>query len=159
LKKWIDLTCVVCGFRYSPSRFIRNALQPIRYPAQTVTGGGRARGFHVVEYIPWSDITKLKDDPDIWRAVNCEYIRLASAYDNFYDHLHILSPRMIELIDSLNHEIFRLRALCRDLRDRLERLLLTCPHGGDSLGEFGRLLEEINKRSEQDRRSALDLIK
>lgn len=159
LKKWTCLSCVVCGFRYSPRRFIRNPLEPIRFPAQTVTGGGRAKGFHVERYTPWSEVTSLKEQPEVWRALNCEYVRLSFAYDAFYDHLHFLSPRMLEIIDSLNNEIHRLRITCRDLQERLDRLLLTHRHGSDSIGrEFGRILEEITRRDEQDRSYILDLI-
>lgn len=158
LKKWTCLSCLVCGFRYSPRRFIRNPLEPIRFPAQTVTGGGRARGFRVERYIPWSEVTSLKEQPEVWSALNCQYVRLSFAYDAFYDHLHFLSPRTLEILDSLNSEIFRLRTLCKQLQDQLDRLLLTRPHG-DGSNEFRRILEEVNGRDEEDRRSARDLIR
>jgi len=157
LKTWTDLTCLVCGFRFSPRRFIRNATAPVRFPGQIVTGGGRARGFHVIDYVPWSQIVKLKAQPDVWRALNCEYLRLSSAYDNFHHYLGFLSPSMSEVIDSLNGEILRLRTLCRELRDQRDRLVLMYPRGGAS-HEFGRILEEVNKRDEEDRRSVFELI-
>ena len=61
-------------------------------------------------------------------------------------------------MDSLNNEIFRLRTVCKELQDRLDRLLLIHPHGVDTNGQFGRILEEISRRDEKNRRSAIDLI-
>jgi hypothetical protein len=66
---------------------------------------------------------------------------------------------MLEIIDFLNNEIFRLRTLCKELQDRLDRLLVMHPHGVDKDGKFGRILEEVNKRDREERRSALELIK
>jgi hypothetical protein len=134
------------------------AVDPIQYPAQLVTGGGRARGFQVAEYIPWSGILSFKENPDLWRALNCEYVRLSSAYDNFHHYLGFLSPSMSEVIDSLNQEIFRLRAHCRELQDQCDRLLLTQPHRGGP-NEFRRILEEVNRRDEEDRRSTRRIVK
>jgi hypothetical protein len=157
MKTWYALTCTTCGFRHTLRKFT-TTLNQIAYPVQLVTGGGRGSGFRVLEYLPWSSIPDLRQNPEVWRALNCEYLRLSSAYDNFHHYLGFLSPNMSEVIDSLNREIFRLRALCRELKDQRDRLLLTCPHGGGS-NEFGRILEEISKREEDDRRSALALIK
>jgi hypothetical protein len=66
---------------------------------------------------------------------------------------------MLEIMDSLNSEIFRLRTLCKELQDRLDRLLVMYPHGVETDGEFGTILEEINRRDEENRRSAIDLVK
>jgi len=157
MKSWFAVTCTVCGFRF-PLRRFTSALTPIAYPAQLVTGGGRGSGFRVLEYLPWSKIGDLKGNPEVWRALNCEYLRLSSAYDNFHHYLGFLSPSMSEAIASLNREIFRLQALCRELRDQRDRLLLMCPRGGRS-SEFGGILEEISRREEEDRRSARDILK
>jgi hypothetical protein len=159
LKTWTNLTCLVCGFRFPPRRFIRDALDTIRSPAQIVTGGGRGKGFHVVRYIPWSDVATLKEQPDVWRALYSEHIRLASAFDNFHLYLGFLSPRMRQIIDSLDSEIFRLRAKCQELQDCLDRLLVTYSRRGESVGEFRRILEEINRRDREDRKSRLGIIK
>jgi hypothetical protein len=113
----------------------------------------------VIQYVPWSQLTRFKDNPQVWRALNCEYIRLGAAFDNFHTYLGFLSPGMREMIESLNAEIFRLRSKCRELQDRLDRLLLTYLRRSESIGEFGRILEEVSKREEDDRRSVLDLIK
>lgn len=156
MKRWYSLTCAVCGFRHSLGRFIR-ATQPILHPAQLVTGGGRGSGFHVVRYIPWSNILGLKTDPGAWRALNCEYIRLASAYDNFYDHLGFLSPRMLDVTNALTAETFRLRVRCRELTDLLERSRLYYA-GYDAFGSFGRFLEEANKRAKHDRTSVRAIL-
>jgi hypothetical protein len=143
---------------HAPASLVhQRTLEPVRFPAKTVTGGGRAKGFHVERYVPWSEISRLKEQPDVWRGLNCEYLRLSSAYDNFYYYLGFLSPSMSETIASLNQEIFRLRVLCRELRDQRDRLLLMNPHGGRP-SEFGRILEEVNKREGEDRRSVLELI-
>jgi len=118
MKIWYALTCPICRLRHSLRRFVDN-LEPITYPAQLVTGGGRASGFHVIQYLPWSTLTSPYRNPELWRAVNCEYIRLAGAYDQFYECLGFLSPQIRELLQTLNHEIFRLQTRCRDLEDRL----------------------------------------
>lgn len=136
---------------HSLRKFAR-ATQPITYPVQLMTGGGRGRGFHVIERIPWSDLSRLRARAEVWESLNCEYIRLASAYDNFYDYLGFLSPRMLEVTNALTAEIFRLRNLCRDLTDRLGRVRLSHV-GGDSVGDLGRFLEQASKRDEQDRSS------
>jgi hypothetical protein len=159
MKKWIFLTCVVCGFGFAPRRFIREPLEPILFPAQTVTDGGRAKRFRVERYTPWSEVAYLKEQPEVWRALNCECVRLSFAYDAFYEHLHFLSPRMLESMGFLNNENFRLRTLCKELRDPLDRLLVMRPHGVETDGKFGRILEEVNRRDREERRSALELIK
>jgi hypothetical protein len=66
---------------------------------------------------------------------------------------------MLEIMDSLNKEIFRLRMLCKELQDRLDRFLVMHPHGVDTDGKFGRVLEEVNRRDREERRSTLELIK
>jgi hypothetical protein len=153
---WFMLTCPVCYLRHPLSRYTRR-LEPVAYPAQLVTGGGYASGFHVVQYIPWSAISSLRDNPEVWRALNCEYVLLAAAYDRFYEKFGFLSPRMKKLLLVLNGQIFRLRELCRDLLDQLDRFRLN--HAGyDSLGSFGRFLEEANKRDKHDRGSVRALL-
>ena len=126
---------------------------------QMVCSGGRAKGFHVVQYVPWSELSRFIDNAQVWRALNCEYIRLASAYDNFHYYLHFLSPRMQAIIDGLTREIFRLRTLCRELQDKLDRSLLTHPRRDDAIGDFRRILEEAWNRDQQDRRTTLALAK
>jgi hypothetical protein len=147
---------LLCGFRFSPRKFTKS-IQPIRFPAQVVTGGGRGRGFHVVQHIPWTEIAKLKMDTQIWNALNCEYVRLASAYDSFYDYLGFLSPRIRDLVGALNAEIFRLRALRADLMNQLDRSHLS-QTGYDELGSFRRFLEEANKRAKRDRDSTRAIL-
>jgi hypothetical protein len=66
---------------------------------------------------------------------------------------------MLEMIGFLNNEVFRLRTLCKELQDRLDRLLVMQPHGVDRDGKFGTILEEVNRRDREERRSALELIK
>ena len=158
MKIWYALTCPICRLRHSLRRFVDN-LEPITYPAQLVTGGGRASGFHVIQYLPWSTLTSPYRNPELWRAVNCEYIRLAGAYDQFYECLGFLSPQIRELLQTLNHEIFRLQTRCRDLEDRLGTAIFTRNHGGDRSGEFGEILRTVNRRDEEDRRSDAIIIK
>ena len=92
LKRWYSLTCPICGFRFSLQKF-RPALKPILYPVQVVTGGGRARGFRVEKYLPWSTLPALKH-VNAWNSLLCLYGRLADAYDHFYQVLGFLSPEM-----------------------------------------------------------------
>ena len=158
MKTWYAITCPVCRFRHSLRKFTRTT-EPIAYPAQLVTGGGRGSGFHVVRYLPWSSISSLRGEPEVWRAINCEYLRLASAYDLFYDNLGFLSPRALEITNLLKNEIFRLRNVCRELQERLGRVVLIRPYGGDLAGKFGRIIEEINRRDEEDRDSTFDMVK
>jgi hypothetical protein len=100
MKQWYAVTCPVCGFRFSPKKF--NAeMKSILYPLQLVTGGGRARGFRVVKYLPWSILPTLRQT-QIWNNILVLYGRLASAYDNFYQTLGFLSPDVQSLLRGLN---------------------------------------------------------
>jgi len=89
------LTCPVCGFRF-PLRKFNSTMKRILYPVQIVTGGGRAKGFHVLEYVPWEALSGLRP-PEIWNSLLCLYARLGSAYDNFYRVLGFLSPEIKKL--------------------------------------------------------------
>lgn len=75
-------------------------MKPILYPVQIVTGGGRAKGFKVVKYLPWPILPTLKHT-DVWNSLLCLYNRLGAAYDNFYQVLGFLSPKMKTLIQEL----------------------------------------------------------
>ena len=99
MKKWYSLTCCVCGFRFPLQKF-RPAMKPILYPVQLVTGGGRAKGFKVAEYLPWSALPTLKQAP-VWNSLLYLYARLADGYDHFYQELGFLSPEMQKLIQQL----------------------------------------------------------
>lgn len=99
MRKWYALTCPVCGFRFQPSKF-NPTVKPIRYPVQIVTGGGRAKGFKVVEYLPWSTLPALMKS-NLYNSLQCVYDRLAAASDKFYETLGFLSPRMKLLIEEL----------------------------------------------------------
>ena len=101
MKRWFALTCPVCGFRYPPSKFT-SAMYPILYPIQLVTGGGRAKGFSVLKYLPWSTLPALKQT-DVWNSLLSLYSRLGAAYDNFYEVLGLLSPKMKTLLQGLRH--------------------------------------------------------
>ena len=98
-RKWPALTCPVCGFRFPPRKF-NPTMKQILYPVQIVTGGGRAKGFHVEEYIPWEALPKLQQT-DIWPSLLCLYTRLASAYDHFYEVLGFLSPEISKILHEL----------------------------------------------------------
>lgn len=99
MKRWFALTCPVCGFRYPLKKF-KPVMQPIQYPAQIVTGGGRAKGFTVVKYLPWSTLPTLRQT-DLWNSLLCLYNRLGAAYDRFYQVLGFLSPKMKTLLEEL----------------------------------------------------------
>jgi len=58
-------------------------MKPILYPAQIVTGGGRAKGFRVVKYLPWSTLPTFRQT-DVWNSLLGLYNRLGAAYDHFY---------------------------------------------------------------------------
>jgi hypothetical protein len=75
-------------------------MKPILYPVQLVTGGGRAKGFRVEEYLPWSALPTLKQTI-AWNSLLSLYARLADAYDHFYQVLGFLSPEMQKLIKQL----------------------------------------------------------
>ncbi|HYY91581.1 MAG TPA: hypothetical protein VE955_06295 [Candidatus Dormibacteraeota bacterium] len=158
MREWTTLTCLLCRFRHSPRRFIKDPLTTVDYPAAIVTGGGRGVGFRVLRYLPWSGLRVLEQDPEAWRAINCEYAQLANAHDMFYETFGYLSPRVRQIIDSLNNEIFGLRQQLRELRDRHDRQTLML-HGGHENGSFGRHLEEIQRRDSQERSSTIDLLK
>ena len=75
-------------------------MKPILYPVQIVTGGGRAKGFKVVKYLPWSTLPTFKNK-DVWNSLLCLYNRLGAAYDRFYEVLGFLSPKMKTLLQQL----------------------------------------------------------
>ena len=99
MKQWHALTCPVCGFRFPLKKF-NPTIKPILYPIQIVTGGGRAKGFRVVEYLPWSTLPTLRHT-DVWNSLLCLYTRLGVAYDHFYHVLGFLSPKMKMLLQEL----------------------------------------------------------
>jgi len=99
LKKWFALTCPVCGFRFPLKKF-KPAMNPILYPVQIVTGGGRAKGFKVLKYLPWSTLPKIRQT-EVWNSLLCLYERLGTAYDHFYEVLGFLSPKMKTLLQEL----------------------------------------------------------
>lgn len=75
-------------------------MRPFLYPVQIVTGGGRAKGFRVAKYLPWSTLPTLKQTV-VWDSLLCLYNRLATAYDEFYRVLGFLSPKMKTLLQEL----------------------------------------------------------
>lgn len=75
-------------------------MKPIIYPVQVVTGGGRAKGFKVAEYLPWSSLPALKQT-DAWNSLLCLYNRLGAAYDHFYQVLGFLSPEISKILQEL----------------------------------------------------------
>jgi len=99
MKRWFALTCPVCGFRHSPKKF-KPAMNSILYPVQIVTGGGRAKGFRVEKYLPWSTLPNLRQT-NVWNSILCLYNRLGAAYDFFYETLGFLSPKIRTLIERL----------------------------------------------------------
>ena len=99
LKKWLAFTCPICGFRYPLKKF-NPAMKPIAYPMQFVTGGGRAKGFKVAEYLPWQSLPALKQT-DAWNSLLCLYDRLGAAYDHFYQVLGFLSPEISKILQEL----------------------------------------------------------
>ena len=99
MKKWFALTCPICGFRYPLKKFTPT-IKPIVYPVQIVTGGGRAKGFSVEKYLPWSTLPTLKQT-GAWNSLLCLYGRLGAAYDNFYQVLGFLSPEIRKIIQEL----------------------------------------------------------
>ena len=96
------MTCPVCGFRYPLKKF-KPDMKQIVYPVQIVTGGGRAKGFKVVEYLLWSILPSLKET-DIWNSLLYLYNRLGAAYDQFYEVLGFLSPKMRVLLQRLQRK-------------------------------------------------------
>ena len=75
-------------------------MKPIVYPLQIVTGGGRAKGFRVAKYLPWTTLPTLKQTV-VWDSLLYLYNRLATAYDEFYQVLGFLSPKMKTLLQEL----------------------------------------------------------
>jgi len=75
-------------------------MKPILYPLQIVSGGGRARGFRVMKYLPWSTLPTFRQT-DVWKNILCLYSRLAIAYDHFYRTLGFLSPEIKSLLEEL----------------------------------------------------------
>jgi hypothetical protein len=91
------MTCPVCGFRHSLSKF-KMEMNAIEYPLARVTGGGRGKGFRVQEYLPWSTLPSLRQT-ETWNNLLGLYSRLASAYDNFFNVLGFLSPGIRKLLN------------------------------------------------------------
>jgi len=75
-------------------------MKPIDYPVQIVTGGGRASGFKVEQYLQWATLPSLKQTA-AWKSILCLYGRLGAAYDNFYQVLGFLSPGIKALLEGL----------------------------------------------------------
>ena len=75
-------------------------MKPILYPIQIVTGGGRAKGFRVVKYLPWSTLPTL-NQINVGKSLLHLYNRLGAAYDHFYEVLGFLSPKMRMLLQTL----------------------------------------------------------
>ena len=75
-------------------------MEIIAYPVQIVTGGGRAKGFRVEKYLPWSTLPALKQT-SAWDSLLCLYDRLGAAYDHFYQVLGFLSPEISKIIQEL----------------------------------------------------------
>ncbi len=99
MKKWLNLTCPVCGFRYPLTKF-KPKMSAIVYPLQIVTGGGRAKGFKVEKYLPWSTLPKLRQT-NAWNSLLCLYNRLGAAYDQYYLTLGFLSPEIKKILQAL----------------------------------------------------------
>jgi hypothetical protein len=55
-------------------------MKPIEYPVQIVTGGGRAGGFKVEQYLQWATLPSLKQTA-AWKSILCLCDRLGAAYD------------------------------------------------------------------------------
>jgi len=98
-KRWFALTCPVCGFRFPPKKF-NLTMKEILYPAAVISGGGRAKGFHVEQYVSWESLPKLRQF-EIWNNLQCMYTRLGCAYDHFYRILGFLSPEIRRLVQQL----------------------------------------------------------
>jgi hypothetical protein len=75
-------------------------MKQILYPVRTISGGGRARGFHVQEYFTWGALPRFRQSA-IWNNLLCLYTRLGSAYDNFYRVLGFLSPEIKKLLQEI----------------------------------------------------------
>jgi hypothetical protein len=99
VKEWFAVTCPICGFRYPMKKFA-SPKEPIAYPIQIVTGGGRAQGFRTLEYLPWSTLKTLVQT-DAGKSLANLYARLAASYDSFYETLGWHSPRMRALLKAM----------------------------------------------------------
>jgi len=99
MKKWFSIVCPVCGWRHLPRKFSQNP-EPITYPVQVVAGGGRARGFKVVRYLPYAMLPTLRQT-EVWTSILCLYDRLAASYDSYFEVLGFLSPKMKLLLQEL----------------------------------------------------------
>lgn len=158
-KIWFAVSCPVCGFRH-PLRKFTASLTPIAYPIQVVTGGGRAKGFKVARRIGWASLPSLDPSSDLMQAVNCEYSRLAEAYDNFHFYLGYLSPAMKALTDSLREEIFRLRARIEMLANRTDRLqLMSTIERSDEVGGIEEIIQRVQEREEQEADGRRELLR
>lgn len=75
-------------------------MKPILYPVQLFSSLGRAKGFKIQEYLPWSALPTLKQT-SAWNSLLSLYGRLSLGYDHFYQELGFLSPEMQKLINQL----------------------------------------------------------
>lgn len=98
MKEWLAISCPCCGWRFSLRKF-GPSMKPIEYPLQIVAGGGRAKGFRVVKYLPWSSLPSFAGT-ETWNSILCLYNRLGAAYDLFYETLGFMSPKMRMLLQS-----------------------------------------------------------
>ena len=97
VKTWICLTCPVCSFRFPLRKF--NKSKPIDYPAQIVSGGGRAKGFKVLKYMSWATLPTLRHT-DAFPSILNMYAKLGTAYDHFYEVFGFLSPQIRALLSA-----------------------------------------------------------
>lgn len=97
LKEWLANSCL-CGMRF-PLRKFKPNMKPITYPLQIVTGGGYAKGFRTVKYLPWSSLPSFVGTK-AWTNIICFYDRLSTVYDRFYETLGFLSPKMRTLLQA-----------------------------------------------------------
>jgi len=75
-------------------------MKSIIYPVQIVTGGGRAKGFRVEKFLPWSSLPTLKQT-EVWNSLLFLYDRLGAAYDRFFQVLGFLSPEIKKILHEL----------------------------------------------------------
>jgi hypothetical protein len=75
-------------------------MKPILYPVQLFSSLGRAKGFKIEEYLPWSALPTQKQTI-AWNGILSLYARLAAAYDHFYQELGFLSPEIQRLVKQL----------------------------------------------------------
>ncbi len=158
MKTWFALTCPVCGFRYPLRKFTAD-LTPINYPVQVVCGGGYRRGFTVARRITWADLRSLDQTSDLMRAINCEYRRLAEAFDNFHFYLGYLSPAMKALVENMRQEIFRLQARMDVLTNRADRLqLMNMIERSDEFGRIEEIITRIQDREQRETKARRELL-